>query len=149
MGNGVVESYGYDANRMQLTTQTATKSGNQLMNLTYNYQATAGQMGAGSIAGNAGQLMGITGTINSTTESAAYTYDLLGQLVTSSQGSNGASADRQFVYDRWGNWTQVYDGLPGGKDPPTLIQSITLQQSGGADESNHECDQRFCQLRGD
>ena len=35
LGNGVSESYGYDANRMQLTSQTATKSGgptNGLMN---------------------------------------------------------------------------------------------------------------------
>jgi len=89
LGNGVVESYAYEANRLQLTTQTATKSGNQLMNLTYNYQATAGQMGQGSTAGNASQLMGITGTMNSTTESAGYTYDLLGRLVTSSQDRMG------------------------------------------------------------
>jgi RHS repeat-associated protein len=131
LGNGVVESYGYDANRLQLTSQTATKSGNQLMNLTYNYQATAGQMGAGSTAGNAGQLMSISGTINSTTESSAYTYDLLGRLITSNQSSNGSSAQRLFEYDRWGNRTAVYNGLPGGKTPPTQIQSLQLQQSGG------------------
>jgi RHS repeat-associated protein len=131
LGNGVVESYGYDANRLQLTTQTATKGATSLMNLTYNYQATAGQMGAGSTAGNAGQLMSISGTINSTTESAAYTYDLLGRLVTSDQTSNGSSAQRLFEYDRWGNRTAVYNGLPGGKTPPTQIQSLQLQQSGG------------------
>ena len=131
LGNGVVESYGYNANRLQLTSQTATKSGNQLMNLTYNYQATAGQMGTGSTAGNAGQLMSISGTINSTTESASYTYDLLGRLLTSDQTSNGSSGQRLFEYDRWGNRTAVYDGLPGGKTPPTQIQSLQLQQSGG------------------
>jgi RHS repeat-associated protein len=139
LGNGVVESYGYDANRLQLTTQTATKSGNQLMNLTYNYQATAGQMGAGSTAGNAGQLMSINGTINSTTESAAYTYDLLARLVTSDQTSNGSSAQRLFEYDRWGNRTAVYDGLPGGKTPPTQIQSVTFPttfQQGGSAPTN-------------
>ena len=88
LGNGVVETYGYDVNRLQLTSQTATKSGgpqNGLMNLTYNYQASAGQMGAGSTAGNADQLMSIGGTVNSTTESGSYTYDNSGRLVTSSK----------------------------------------------------------------
>ncbi|MEK6303861.1 MAG: RHS repeat-associated core domain-containing protein [Acidobacteriota bacterium] len=142
LGNGVVESYGYDANRLQLTSQTATKSGgpaNGLMNLTYSYQASAGQMGAGSTAGNAGQLMTISGTINSTTESAAYTYDLLGRLGTSNQSSNGSSAQRLFEYDRWGNRTAVYDGLPGGKTPPTQIQSVTFPttfQQGGSAPTN-------------
>jgi RHS repeat-associated protein len=139
LGNGVVESYGYDANRLQLTSQTATKSGNQLMNLTYNYQASAGQMGQGSMAGNAGQLMSISGTINSTTESAAYTYDLLGRLVTSDQTSNGSTAQRLFDYDRWGNRTAVYNGLPGGKTPPTQIQSATFPttfQQGGSAPTN-------------
>jgi RHS repeat-associated protein len=128
LGNGVVESYGYDANRLQLTSQTATKSGNSLMNLTYNYQASAGQMGQGSTAGNAGQLMSISGTINGTTESANYNYDLLGRLATSSQTSNGASAQRRLDYDRWGNRTGVWDAVSGGSQ----IQSVTLQQSGGA-----------------
>ncbi|MFY9607491.1 MAG: hypothetical protein WAU45_02610, partial [Blastocatellia bacterium] len=73
------------------------------MNVTYNYQAAAGQMGAGSTAGNAGQLMSIGGTINGATESASYKYDLLGRLAQSQQTSNGVSAARYFGYDRWGN----------------------------------------------
>jgi RHS repeat-associated protein len=131
LGNGVVETYGYDANLLQLTTQTATKSGgpqNGLMNLTYGYQASAGQMGAGTTTGNANQLMSISGTINSTTESAAYTYDNLARLVTSNQTSNGSSAQRRFAYDRWANRTGVWGAVSGG----TQIQSIALQQSGGA-----------------
>ncbi|MFY9608376.1 MAG: RHS repeat-associated core domain-containing protein [Blastocatellia bacterium] len=127
LGNGVVESYGYDANRFQLTTQTAVKGATSLMNLTHNYQAAAGQMGAGSTAGNTGQLMGVSGTINSTLESAANTYDNIGRLVTSNQTSNGSSAQRRFVYDRWGNRTGVWDAVSGGNQ----IQSITLEQSGG------------------
>ncbi len=130
LGNGVTETYAYEPNRLQLTTQTATKSGgptNGLMNLTYNYPAAAGQMGAGTTAGNAGQLMSISGTINSTSESAAYTYDNLGRLVTSNQTSNSSSAQRRFAYDRWGNRTGVWDATSGG----TQIQSITLQGSGG------------------
>src|SRR3989442_3039239 len=118
---------------MELTSQTATKSGgptNGLMNLTYGYQASAGQMGAGSTAGNAGQLMAINNnsTINGTAESAAYTYDNLGRLLTSDQTSNAASAQRRFAYDRWGNRTGMWDAVSGGNQ----IQSVTLEQSGGA-----------------
>jgi RHS repeat-associated protein len=69
-----------------------------------------------------------TSTINGTTESASYTYDNLGRIVTSNQTSNGSSAQRRFAYDRWGNRTGVWDATSGG----TQIQSITLQQSGTA-----------------
>jgi hypothetical protein len=34
LGNGVVESYGYDTNRLQLTSQTATSGAISLINLT-------------------------------------------------------------------------------------------------------------------
>src|SRR5262249_12283775 len=100
------------------------------MDLTYSYSASAGQMGSGSTAGNAGQLMSISGTstINGTTESASYTYDNLGRLITSNQTSNGSSAQRRFGYDRWGNRTGVWDATTGGNQ----IQSVALQQSGGA-----------------
>jgi RHS repeat-associated protein len=131
LGNGVTEGFGYDTNRMQIASQTATKSGgppNGLMNLIYSYDAASGQMGTGSTAGNAGQMVSISGTINSTTESAAYTYDDVGRLVTSNQTSNGSSAQRRFAYDRWGNRTGMWDAVSGG----TQIQSITLKQSGGA-----------------
>jgi RHS repeat-associated protein len=128
LGNGVVESYGYDAQRMQMTSQTAVKGATTLMSLSYGFQASAGQMGVGSTAGNAGQLMTVTGSIGGQTESAAYTYDLLGRLVTSNQTTNTVSAQRRFEYDRWGNRTSVYDATSGG----TQIQSVALEQSGGA-----------------
>src|SRR5260370_37259039 len=84
-------------------------------------------MGGGSSGGNCGQVMGINNnsTINRTAESAAYTYDLLGRLVTSNQTSNGASAQRRFAYDRWGNRTGVWDASSGGNQ----IESVTLAQS--------------------
>jgi RHS repeat-associated protein len=128
LGNGVAETYSYDSQRLQMTSQTATKGGNTLMSLTYGYQGAAGQNGANTTAGNSGQLMSVSGTINSTTESASYSYDLLGRLVTSSQTSNGLSAQRRFAYDRWGNRTGVWNATSGGSQ----IQSSTLEQSGGA-----------------
>jgi RHS repeat-associated protein len=136
-GTVVNQAYGYSTNRLQLTTQTATKGASNLLNLTYNYAATAGQNGVGSTAGNSGQLMGMSGTLGSSvgfggggvmTESAFYTYDVLNRLVTSNQTSNGVSAQRRFIYDRQGNRTSMYDAVSGGNQ----IQSITLAQSGGA-----------------
>jgi RHS repeat-associated protein len=130
---GITEAFSYDSQRMQLTSQTATALGGQtggLMNLHYSYQAAAGQMGANTTAGNAGQLMAInnSSTIGGRTETAAYTYDLQHRLVTSSQTTNRVSAQRRFAYDRWGNRTGMWDATSGGNQ----IQTITLQQLGGA-----------------
>jgi RHS repeat-associated protein len=130
LGNVATESYGYDANRMQLTSQVTTAVGGVaggLMNVSYGYQGTAGQMGAGSTAGNAGQLMSISGSIGGVTETAGYTYDDLGRLVTSNQTSNTASAQRRFAYDRWGNRSGMWDATSGGNQ----IQQITREQSAG------------------
>jgi YD repeat-containing protein len=113
---GVTEQFGYDANRMQMTSQragTASPYTNR-MGLTYNYSASAGQMGSGSTAGNAGQLMSVSGTIGGVPESAAYTYDNLGRIVTSNQTTNTVSAQRRFAYDRWGNRTGMWDAVSGG-----------------------------------
>jgi YD repeat-containing protein len=56
LANGVNETYGYSADRLQLTSQTAAKGANTLMSLTYNYAASAGASGALTTAGNSGQL---------------------------------------------------------------------------------------------
>ncbi|MEW6131237.1 MAG: RHS repeat-associated core domain-containing protein, partial [Acidobacteriota bacterium] len=126
LGSNINESFGYDSNRLQLTSQTVTQNGFTRLSLTYSYAASSGQNGSGSTAGNSGQLMSISGSINGTTESASYTYDNLGRLVTSNQTTNSVSAQRRFVYDRWGNRASVYDATSGGNQ----IQSIALQQSG-------------------
>jgi RHS repeat-associated protein len=130
LGNGVTESFGYDPNRLLLVSQTATASGGPtggLINLNYHYDASAGQNGTGTTAGNAAKLMSVSGTINGTTESANYTYDLLNRLATSSQTTNGVSAQRRFAFDRLGNRTGVWDAVTGGNQ----IQTVTLEQSAG------------------
>jgi len=127
LGNSVTEQFDYDAARMQMTSQkagTASPYTNRL-NLTYGYSASSGQMGVGSTVGNADQLMSISGTINSTNESAAYTYDNYRRLATSDQTSNGSSAQRTYAFDRWGNRTAAYDDNKGVHQ----IQSISLQQT--------------------
>ena len=131
-GSGVTESYTYSSDRLQLTRQTATKSGSTLMDLNYNYAATAGASGVNTTAGNSGQLMAIgnnpssqPSTINGQTRTQAFTYDDLGRLATATGWSTW---QRRFAYDRWANRTGVWDATSGG----TQIQSVTLQQQAGA-----------------
>jgi RHS repeat-associated protein len=127
LGSGVSETFGYDSQRLELNAQTVTKGSSTLMSLTYSYAASAGQMGAGTTAGNNGQMTSMSGTINGATESAAYSYDDLGRLTTSSHASNGTSAQRRFAYDRWGNRTGMWDSTSGGNQ----LQTVALQQSAG------------------
>jgi len=126
LGNGAVESYGYSQDRLQMTSQTVTKSGQTLMSIGYSYQASAGASGAGTTAGNSGQLMGVTATINGAGRNQAFTYDNVGRLKTAS-GWNSAT-NRRFDYDRWGNRVGVWNAVSGG----IQIQTVTLQQQGGA-----------------
>lgn len=129
LGNGVSEAYGYDSNRLQLTSQTATLSSTTLMSLHYYYQASAGQMGYGTTAGDTGQLIAINNSsqINGSSETAAYTYDLQGRLFTSAETTNGSTTNRRFTYDAFGNRLSMYDAVSGG----TQIESVTLAQTGG------------------
>lgn len=136
LGSGVVDTFSYDGQRLQLTRQTATKSGSTLMDLNYSYAATAGSSGTGTTAGNSGQLMAITNnpnaqpsTINGQNRNQAFTYDDLGRLSTATgTGSAQGQWQRRFAYDRFGNRTGVWDATTGGSQ----IQSVSLQQSGGA-----------------
>jgi YD repeat-containing protein len=133
LGTNIVESYTYSSARLQLTRQLVTQNGFTRMDLNYDYQASAGQMGAQTTAGNAGQLMkvvnqgGTQSQINGLAESASYTYDNVGRLVTSDQISQGANAQRRFAYDRWGNRTGVWNAVTGG----TQIQTVALDAPGG------------------
>jgi YD repeat-containing protein len=127
LANAMVESLGYDSQTLQMTSQSATRYGVTLLSLSYGYTAQAGEMGQGSTPGNAGKLMSTSGQINGQSESASFTYDLLGRLATSNQGTFGVSAQRRFGYDRFGNRTGVWDAVSGG----TQVQSVSLVQSGG------------------
>jgi RHS repeat-associated protein len=128
MADVITESFGYSAQRQQLTSQSVVgPSSTNFLNLTYGYSASSGQSGTGSTAGNSGQLMSTSGTVYGTSESSANTYDLQKRLLTSSQSTNGVTAQRRFDIDAWGNRTKVYDATSGGN----RLQDIELEQSGG------------------
>jgi len=123
LANGVTEGYGFDPQRMQLTSQTATK-GSTLMSLTYSYAAGAGASGTSTTAGNTGQLVNISGTINSASRSQTLTYDNLARLLTASGWSVWG---RRYSYDRWGNRTGMWDAASGGNQ----LQNIAVATTGG------------------
>lgn len=123
LANGVNETYGYNADRLQLTSQTATK-GSTLMSLTYGYAASGGASGVGTTVGNSGQIVSISGTINSQSRSQAFTYDNVGRLLTATGWSTW---NRRFAYDRYGNRTGMWDALTGGNQ----LQNIAIATTGG------------------
>ena len=108
LNNGVTENYGYSADRLQLTSQTATKSGNTLMSLTYNYVAPKSRSGGGGTGNaNTGQLMDITSSqINGQQRNESYNYDQVARLTQ----AGGFYAQRNYTYDRWGNRTAMSGG---------------------------------------
>lgn len=111
--NGINETFGYSDDRLQLTAQNVTRQIGQqtttLMGLTYGYTSIAGASGVGTNSGNSGQLMSITGTINSQTRDQAFTYDDMGRLATATGWGRWG---RRFTYDRWGNRTKTEELLP-------------------------------------
>ena len=131
LGNGVTESFTYDAQRLQLTREQATKGATTLMDLNYSYQAQVGQNGAGTTGGNSGQLMKIApgSTINGQARDQSFTYDNVGRLVTATGTGSGLGAwQRRYGYDRWGNRTGVWNAVSGG----TQLQTVSIAVSGGA-----------------
>jgi RHS repeat-associated protein len=124
LGDGATESFGYSDDRLQLTSQTVKNGSNTLLSLSYVYGAIAGQMGSKTTPGNSGQLVSVTGTINTQARDQAFTYDNVGRLVTATGWSAWA---RKFGYDRYGNRTAVWDAVSGGNQ----LQNTVIAQSGG------------------
>ena len=119
VGSVIVQGFGYN-NRLQLTSQTATRVGgaaNGLMNLAYNYQGLQGRSGFGTTPGNSGQLLDVTGTINGASRNEAYNYDNVGRLTIASGWWPGSQIN--YTYDRWGNRT----AMSGAQ-----AQTVTMQQ---------------------
>jgi len=123
LGNGTAESYTFSTDgRLQLASQSVTKGAATLLSLSYSYSASAGQMGTGTSAGNTGQIVSISGTVNGLSRNQAFSYDNVGRLLTASGWS---SWGRRYGYDRWGNRTGMWDAVSGG----TQIQSIAIAQT--------------------
>jgi len=95
--NGVTASYGYSAQRLQLTSLSYTEGSQSLFSETFSY--TQG-------GGNNGQIASITDNA-AAGRSASYTHDALGRLTAASTtGSTGYPRwGMSWTYDRYGNRT--------------------------------------------
>ncbi len=99
--NQVNESYGYNAQTGLLESQTLTRNGSTLLNLSYDYADGSGK--------RTGQLTKIYNNLDRANKDHGFEYDALGRLIraTGGQGTNNTWVQR-YEYDRYGNRTNVY-----------------------------------------
>lgn len=95
--NQVSENYGYQVQTGLLESQTLTRNGTTLLNLSYDY-TNAGK--------RTGQLVKITNNLDNN-KNRGYEYDALGRLKRATGGQNVNWAQRYF-YDRYGNRNNAY-----------------------------------------
>ena len=97
--NQVTESYGFNAQTGWLDTQTLTRAGSTLLDLSYDYADANGK--------RTGQLKKILNNLNHNKD-RGYTYDALGRLVQATGGPSASTLwTETYVYDRYGNRTSV------------------------------------------
>lgn len=96
--NQVSESYSYNAQTGLLDSQTATRNGTTLLNLSYDY--------AGANGKRTGQLAKISNNLDHNKD-RGYEYDALGRLQRATGGQNVNWAQR-YDYDRYGNRNSVF-----------------------------------------
>lgn len=84
--SGLKETFTYSPTRLQLTGQSVIRKsgGTTLMSLGYTYDTPVG-------AQNAGQVRGITSTVNATTATDSYVYDAFGRLDSASRVVAGSA----------------------------------------------------------
>jgi RHS repeat-associated protein len=114
-GNSVSASFGYSADRLQMTSLSYTKSPITHLSLSYSYSQSGN---------NNGQIAGITDNQQSG-RTVACTYDSLHRLKTAV--TNGSAGYPQWglswVYDRWGNRKE--QNRTHGTAAPTNVVTIS------------------------
>jgi RHS repeat-associated protein len=96
--NQVSESYSYNAQTGMLDSQTATRNGTQLLNLSYDY--------AGANGKRTGQLVKISNNLDHNKD-RGYEYDALGRLRRAT-GGQSVNWTQNYNYDRYGNRNNVF-----------------------------------------
>ena len=107
-GNGVAATFGYSANRTQLSSLTYTKGSSIYFNQQYWYKQDSQNCPNGT-SGNNGSIQCVTDLVDSG-RTVNYGYDLLGRMISAK--TNGSTGFPQWgmieSYDRFGNrWDQT------------------------------------------
>jgi RHS repeat-associated protein len=104
-GNGVNATFGFSADRLQMTSLSYVKGTQTLFGLNYFYKQDSTNCPTGTTVNN-GQIQCINDVVDSG-RNAAYIYEALGRL--SSASTNGSAGypswNLAFTYDRYGNRT--------------------------------------------
>jgi RHS repeat-associated protein len=129
-GNGVNATFGFSADRLQMTSLSYVKSAQTLFGLNYFYQQDSTNCPTGASVNN-GQIQCINDVVDSG-RNAAYIYDALGRL--SSASTTGSASypawNLAFTYDRYGNRT-AQNSSTVAIDPTTnRISTLSYDASG-------------------
>jgi RHS repeat-associated protein len=130
-GNGVVGTFGYYPDRLQLQSVNYTMSSTALAGLQYWYHNDGTNCPTGA-SGNNGQIQCINDSVDSG-RNIAYTYDALSRLIrASTQGSTSFPQwGLSWSYDRYGN--RISESVSSGCVGVTCPQnSLSFSSSGGA-----------------
>jgi RHS repeat-associated protein len=121
--SGEAASFGYSADRLQMTSLSYAKSGTTLFGLNYYYKTDSTNCSTGT-SGNNGQIQCISDTVDSG-RTAKYTYDALARLSTAQ--TSGSTPYPQWglseTYDRYGNRT--LQNVTAGTGPYSSVSVST------------------------
>ncbi len=101
--NQVNEDYTFDPQTGLLTNQKVQRSGQTLLDLSYDYQRNNS---VGNLNGKTGHLSKIINNLDNN-KNREYEYDALGRLTKAKGGNGGNLWQQQYSYDRYGNRTSV------------------------------------------
>ena len=101
--NQVTENYTYDNLTGLLTNQKVQKSGQTLLDLSYDYNRNNS---VGNLNGKTGHLTKIINNLDNN-KTREYEFDALGRLTKAKGGNGGNLWTQNYQYDRYGNRTNV------------------------------------------
>lgn len=117
--NQVNENYTFDPQTGLLTNQKVQRSGQTLLDLSYDYQRNNS---VGNLNGKTGHLSKIINNLD-TNKNREYEYDALGRL-TKAKGSVNNIWQQQYSYDRFGNRMSVTATGVAADNSPIPIDGI-------------------------
>ncbi len=118
--NQVTENYTFDSQTGLLTNQKVQKSGQTLLDLSYDYNRNNA---VGNLNGKTGHLTKIINNLDNN-KNREYEFDALGRLTKAKGGSTGNLWQQNYSYDRYGNRTNVTASGVAANNTPIPLDGI-------------------------